>query len=140
MGIQEMRKIKYRAWDDINRIMYYNIMVGGFDDTVSLVFIDDEWKNLSGEEILMQYTGLIDRNGKEIYEGDLLQRVQEVGYLWKVKFGEWCDGSKSSIGFYLERHPMITWNDSKYLDIDIKKAIKSLKVIGNIYENPELLK
>jgi uncharacterized phage protein (TIGR01671 family) len=80
---------------------------------------------------LMQYTGFTDRNGKEIYEGDILGGDIVTGYC-RVYFGKnefderpyaWC----------------IEWTDSKitgFLDV----SIRSLKVVGNIYQNPELLR
>lgn len=75
------------------------------------------------KETLGQYTGLKDRNGKEIYEGDICMGVYTTDY-YSVKFmdGYFCITDKN--GMYEE------------ILVDITSDIE---VIGNIYENPELL-
>lgn len=81
------------------------------------------------ESILMQYTGLKDKNGKEIYEGDILKMPSFNPELNIVRFDRG--------GFYLEPITGIEshfWSDIKYAEDD------GSEVIGNIYENPELLK
>lgn len=105
-----MREIKFRAWDKENRVMKFV----GLD---SVAMVADE-----GHE-LMQYTGLLDKNGKEIYEGDyLLRHSPSLGYSkrftvrWDNKRCCW-DGLRSVDGVNL----------------------KTVEVIGNIYENPELV-
>jgi uncharacterized phage protein (TIGR01671 family) len=84
--------------------------------------------------VLMQYTGLKDKNGKEIYEGDI---VKAIGKLDKnIGIVEYRD-EMASFYFKFETHakfPMhftlAIWNDEGF----------EPEVIGNIYENPELLK
>lgn len=114
-----MREIKFRAWDKVNKKMLhegdreldryalsFDFQIVEASDT-NLVMADDTTARLN----LMQYTGLKDKNGKEIYEGDI---VSSDGKKYEVR---WLD---SSARFNL------------YAD-------GSEEVIGNIYENPDIL-
>ena len=116
------REIKFRAWDNSCKKMRG---VKGIKDCFSLRsdgFFDENY-------ILMQYTGLKDKNGKEIYEGDI---VIQNGEKIVVKYGINEVDAFEGIGFNL-------W--SFYGEKPNGKRLKSeLKLIGNIYENPELLK
>ena len=75
------------------------------------------------DSALMQYTGLKDQNGKDIYEGDIVRLQNEfVGpIVWSIN------------GFTVERY-VVGWN------IDAKGNQDSVEIIGNIYENPDLIK
>ena len=131
-----MREIKFRAWDK-----KHNKMSDGFDMWDFAYTTDSENGNWQygfqedygkGNMILMQFTGLKDKNGKEIYEGDIVKPARnamegEIGEVW------WQDAS----GYWA-----IDWDGSKNLgkyDYQIGHHLE-LEVIGNIYENPELLK
>lgn len=121
---------KYRAYDggSLNR-MYQpdEVMVGNGD-----IWIIDE-DSVAGEWIvnndihLMQSTGLVDKEGTEVFEGDILHHQIQTEYTFIVKYdkdkGRWYgDGL------------------SRTYRIDItKEFLPYYKVIGNIYENPELL-
>ena len=119
------REIKFRAWvanrkmvTDFHSIeLFHN---GKHHVNTTTISHYDE------KSILMQYTGLKDKNGVEIYESDILENPQ--GRKGIVKFE---DG-----GFIIEskRDETTIWTTK----ID-KGFLKNKKVIGNIHENPELL-
>lgn len=123
------RNIKFRAWDDINKkwLMGYE-EIGGFS-LVGEAVVCGEWNDVlsrlikgefgeKGESlIIQQYTGLKDRNGKEIYEGDILYTKENPG-LYDVTW------DLDSVAFLVGGE---FWPDEKGL------------IVGNILQNPELL-
>jgi uncharacterized phage protein (TIGR01671 family) len=123
-----MRELKFRAWDKSDNNMYYNIQTGiRFDDGSIYTFE----KFLGYQDchdyhkwIVMQYTGLKDANGKEIYEGDIVEFFN--GNTYKVAFEDGC--------FVLDGKRFWHGNNELY------SYYNTIKIIGNIYENPELLK
>ena len=108
-----MRPIKFRAWEKNLRAM---ISVDSINFEAGLINMELVWRTF--EEIeLMQYTGLKDKNGVEIYEGDI------VDYFRRHKsIIEWRDG-----GFIIRREV-----DGAYELIQDRLA--GIEVIGNIYE------
>ena len=111
-----MRQLKFRAWDEKNKIM-----LAGIDP-----FAQDKTKVK-----IMQFTGLKDKNGKEIYEGDILTIERgligkKVSVICQVKWNV-IEGSFELIS--------IEDNSLGYMD-----ELGVCEVVGNIYENPELLK
>jgi uncharacterized phage protein (TIGR01671 family) len=140
-----MREIKFRAWTGMT--MEYNVTVGKFGtfyvnpgakgdgldekDTASLTPFTTIY---SKETSVMQFTGLKDKNGKEIYEGNVLEwRARDndgsrmksreaVGW----KYGAYITGEKNN-------------EESFYDEGNRRQITKQSEVIGNIYENPELL-
>jgi len=113
------REIKFRAWrKTVKEIMVWSDL--------------KEWVNPLGEDddhILMQYTGLKDKNGKEIYEGDLLGEENNDWGIRKVIFE---DG-----GFYA---PLIKHHFAVGLNqILVNHSCLQVEIIGNIYSTPELL-
>ena len=126
---------KYRAYDggSLNR-MYQpdEVMVGNGD-----IWIIDE-DSVAGEWIvnndihLMQSTGLLDKNGKEIFEGDIVQfeDCYEVSDFLYINTGiiEWCQG-----GFH------VTNRDSVLMEDLLDGDSLDVTIFGNIYENKELL-
>lgn len=145
-----MRDIKFRAWDKVHKKMIkpsgsYGSMkhwrIEGANNGYWGMF---EGKRLCGNAddsgIMMQYTGRTDKNGVEIYEGDLIPYMFNAKKLGVVKYGEYqniCDDEFSGhIGFYVE------WQDKQLRSMNRKDLgywIKVSSVVGNIYENPEQL-
>jgi len=147
-----MREIKFRAWDNINkRICYFQ---PGFEwnDEYDLWYLSPaDWgKRVSdvpyGENInLMQFTGLKDKNGKEIYEGDIF-RVEEdemMYYLVIVWVQEWCMFCTLRAD---DEYPAYQMEGIKALDepmfwtytledCDSRKFF----LCGNVYQNTDLL-
>ena len=112
-----MRNFKFRAWDKENNRMYDVEFIG--EDVIKLK--EGEWENIENF-VLMQYTGFQDANGNEIYEGDIVQAKGDIGeIIWDDAFGCWIISSG-------EYFPNLTSH----------KASKCV-IIGNIYENPELM-
>lgn len=107
----ETREIKFRAWDKLSQKMKTEIT------RLQLPHTEHE-ENLYGT-VLMQYTGLKDKNGVEIFEGDIVSSTGVFSkVIWKdedAMFG--IHNGQYELGFY-----------------------KGIEVIGNIYQNPELLK
>jgi len=119
-----MRKV--RVWDDVLNEMLYG-RVEQFDDMLGFRFE----KHLETENpIYMWETGLRDKNGKEIYEGDILD-VDGTPWLVEPIGTEERDGGK----FGLCASPYGS-GEAYFID----KSILDGKVIGNIWDNPELLK
>lgn len=100
--------------------------------------------------VLMQFTNLKDKNGKEIYEGDIIHNHwhgvghKDIGKNWEVKFGEHATSgdyyASLAYGWYAKSErgdPQDREHELFSLPTDEEQG---LEVIGNIYENPELLK
>ena len=125
------REIKFRAWDEINKRMIYP-HYRSFSDILSNGDILDRWVNI------MQYTGLKDKNSREIYEGDILNGLNRIN-----KIVKWSDEGAC---FVEEEQfdPVCIWSFDMLLRKH-KKAfavnciLRSHFIIGNIYENPELI-
>jgi len=122
-----MRSIKFRAWKDGIK---YNVrtLAWHHENIVNILIYDGtlEGKWLCSWDALEQFTGLYDENGKEIYEGDVIEAYDtklRVTFQGVVKFGD--------ASFYIES----TTGTKHFRWIDYIAII----VIGNIHENPELV-
>lgn len=120
MNDYKTREIKFRAWDSKSKVMV--------DQTYR-----EAWEvlreALNLDLPVMQYTGLKDKNGKEIYEGDLIKTWDEI--IWLVQFNPNAEYE-------------LTWQTGKQpeyyrVGMEFVKDCKG-EVIGNIYENSDLLK
>lgn len=126
-----MREIKFRIWDVENKEML-NVQELDFEPTFyggRIAIRPDQYNDYFDTEdmILMQYTGLHDKNGKEIYEGDIVNaKYKKVEITGIVKYdADYCE------------YRIYNKNETEYMYL--WKNI-NLEVIGNAYDNPELLK
>ncbi|MCX0353368.1 YopX family protein [Clostridium perfringens] len=122
------RDIKFRAWDEELGEMLYTESEEWFDDGVYFRF------NKHEEELrhdLMRYTGLKDENGKEIYEGDILS----IKIYSRDKIIVQC---KASVEFKDGCFGVIWGYDKSFLSLKSFFNTK-FEVVGNKYENPEIL-
>ena len=115
-----MRNIKFRAWNGEKMTTSFEITSQG---VVASHFGKKEYHP---DYLLMQYTGLKDKNGKEIYEGDIVKLTAIGGYLQDGSF---------EVENIISFHENFS-HDDRYYQMDKEK----IEIIGNIYENPELLK
>ena len=119
-----MREIKFRAWDNTLKKWHTDFFTVEIDFSEVRIYESGlGWITLTKEQyegrfVIVQYTGLKDKNGKEIYDGYLIKCPEGVAevrwfkYYWSVNIGT---------------------------DIGLGE-IGDCEIIGNIYENPELLK
>ncbi len=127
-----MREIKFRAWKSGTKTMYHDVHNGGegyFWNNFRRECFGDILNDEPGTDI-MQFTGLKDKNGVEIWEGDVLKNERD-SYLSYVGFNNggftysecgWQEGNNPDTGGFLHA-------DTAGIS----------EVVGNIYENPELV-
>jgi len=117
-----MRLLKFRVWDTKQKcyLQYYDVNVWHEDALLNHIFDN-------GRMVFQQYTGLKDKNGDEIYEGDIVKatsdQYENENFVGKVIFDEGC---------------FLTWINKN--DIRGIWGEDDIEVVGNIFENPELLK
>ena len=118
------REIKFRAWDEDRKVMVLDFSK---EITYEIIFSSDDENMFCGnfmdngdwqEPKLMQYTGLKDKNGVEIYEGDICNRYHLKGVV-------------------VYHNGMFILQDG--FNEPLMNELYGIEVIGNIYENPELL-
>ena len=117
-----MREIKFRAWFKNEYIAGIMHEFGLGQDYFKLSAIDietNEYENwtfeISDAIAIMQYTGLKDKNGKEIYEGDIVKS-----------------------DYYHFNRITVEWNTEHWHPFSYQYGARHFEIIGNIYENPEL--
>lgn len=125
---------KFRAWDILRKEMNYKVMVGNCDTddenwTCPIIWIEakKDWLHFDDYDSIMQSTGLVDKNGKEVFIGDIVKCTRGCShevYLEKEYGGTFIGGMPA---IYLKGlREGYAWTEHE-------------EIIGNIYENPELL-
>lgn len=122
---------KFRAWDKILKKMN-DVTAIDFSTKPFRVFYSayGEDNYFNQDAILMQSTGLKDKNGVEIYEGDIVKPVSFASWIGVVKY------SSENAAYILDDH------NNEFIrgeNVYLSQFNEGLEIIGNIYENPELM-
>lgn len=130
---------RYRAWNKTQKEMYevddiMSIEFGKSEISVKTLFFEQTNYYDFDDVVLMQSTELRDKNGKEIFEGDVVTDGHTTG---DIK-------NHPTLGFYMvDDNGVERWfsNGATIEDFeeDVETAARILEIIGNVYENPELL-
>ena len=125
-----MREIKFRAWHKEEKIMGE---VLGIDILHKEIFFSNEdvdrYEHTDFKDIeLMQYTGLKDKNNKEVYEGDIVKLRANHGIGVIKYYDEWG----AFVVEYIKPRPLAVLGMNYYKE--------DIEILGNIYKNPELIK
>ncbi|MEK3867661.1 YopX family protein [Paenibacillus sp. FSL H7-0716] len=131
------REIKFQVWDNENKCFFKDTNLA-YNGVIEQLLIspagDINFRKMDGmyhesmfpgRFVLRQYTGLKDKNGREIYEGDFIQNENTIGEI------EWVQEHCAFMAF--------TRNPSFYRYLESDGQLNLTEIIGNIYENPELI-
>lgn len=124
--------LRYRAWDKIRKKMGVVISNNWMTGVANIIIDNKETLRQERDYILMQSTGLFDKNGVEVFEGDVVQFEDcyiESDFLYINKgIVEWSQGRFT-----------VTNRDSVEMEDLLDGELLDVTIISNIYENPELM-
>lgn len=131
---------KYRAWDSAKKEMFKDTFA--ITESGQVVVVEQESVASFPDYVfvehlvIMQSTGLVDKNGKEIFEGDIVRTTRFLGRADEI--GGFYEYEKDYIGVVKVLEG--TWViDTGSVAVRLWSEIDEPEVLGNIYENPELL-
>lgn len=158
-----MKNIKFRAWEPNSKVMYPMAMVG--EPANPSVWTDKNWRECTEAVVIMQFTGLKDKKGVEIYEGDIVGKEGVYHFIerdgWKPSAGKWKIIGEKSEQFIHGKPPEkyiagyelteVEWREESCGFEPFSDSLENcghcgggdnpskLEVIGNIYEDANLL-
>ena len=127
-----MREFKFRAWSDETKMMYHSHRPNGTNNP--MWSYDSVFRANNHKTNIMQYTGIKDKNGKEIYEGDILRTT--MVFTWDMLLDNDIEETEVITTVVEYQPPKFTQrrvDDGLLYTFDME----DFEVIGNIYENPE---
>ncbi|HEC67023.1 MAG TPA: hypothetical protein ENI23_17235 [bacterium] len=122
-----MRLVKYNAWHKKHKRMFGVMAIHFNPGADEVLFLGEGWEGIAGKDVIpLEYISVKDKRGHEIYEGDVLMK----------------ESSRNNPRYKVTRkvYKEVKWIHTKrYLGFNIVKG-DNQEIVGNIYENPELLK
>lgn len=115
-----MDALKFRAWD--GKEMYYKVCINHEQKAIKYGYRATDWVENANAGIPMQFIGIEDVNGKDVYKADIVKCGLNIGVV---------EYSIDTLSYILRR------NNKTFIRLDVIKD--SIEVIGNIYQSPELI-
>lgn len=167
MEDNKANRFRFRAWDHKNNRMLYDSVYAGYSATnetyikiatqcelapklKEIKIVHDAvlyedlpdmghygggyWSEAPGDYVILQSTGLADKNGKEIFEGDIIKDAEDDWRQYQSKWVIKWECSPCAVGFKACYLPNMTSYE------ELLSGFYQIEVIGNIHQNPEMLK